>query len=364
MKLILKEYLSSLREREELDVILPDLLSQMRLTVFSKPKRGYKEHGVDVAAYGSIDREEKKVFLLSIKRGDLTRNSWDGKADQSLRPSLNEIKDFYIPNLLPKRYKGKKIVICLCIGGEVQKDVLGSVEGYCKENSTESIIFDVWNGDKIAGYITDYFLREDLLFGEYRSLLRKSLAFVDEPDISFKHFSRLIFAFKILLSENEIKPLTIIRQMNLSLWVLYSWCRNADNLESAYLSAERTLLFAWDIYKKCHGKNNKFSKDMQKAFMSLLRLYDLITSSYLDIKIIPHANKLFAISHAVQSFNDIDVNIKLFDVIGRISLRGLWNHWFLSLLPIKKRNEIQQDVLVQRELDKSVSNLIDFMSRF
>ena len=40
MKLIIREYLAGLRERDELDALLPDLLSQMGLDVFSKPAVG------------------------------------------------------------------------------------------------------------------------------------------------------------------------------------------------------------------------------------------------------------------------------------------------------------------------------------
>ena len=37
MKLILRQYLANLRERNELDAILPDLLSQMGMNVISRP---------------------------------------------------------------------------------------------------------------------------------------------------------------------------------------------------------------------------------------------------------------------------------------------------------------------------------------
>ena len=50
MKLILKQYLSSLKERGELDAILPDLLSQLGLNVFSRPGRGTRQDGVDVGS--------------------------------------------------------------------------------------------------------------------------------------------------------------------------------------------------------------------------------------------------------------------------------------------------------------------------
>src|SRR5258707_139083 len=122
MKLIIKEYLASLREREELDVVLPDLLSQMGMTVFSRPARGTRQDGVDVAAVGSMDGEEKAVYLFSIKPGDLRRNDWDGDAVQSLRPSLNEILDAYIPNRLPTEHRDKKIKICISVGGDIREE--------------------------------------------------------------------------------------------------------------------------------------------------------------------------------------------------------------------------------------------------
>jgi hypothetical protein len=101
MKLIIKQYLASLKERQELDALLPDLLSQMGLNVFSRPGRGTKQEGVDVAAVGAIGDGSEKVYLFSVKAGDLTRSSWDGDSVQALRPSLNEILDTYITTRLP-----------------------------------------------------------------------------------------------------------------------------------------------------------------------------------------------------------------------------------------------------------------------
>ena len=79
MKLILKQYLASLKERSELDAVLPDLLSNMGMNVFISPTRGVKEYGVDVAAVGRMNGEEEKVFLFSVKSGNLTRETWNGK---------------------------------------------------------------------------------------------------------------------------------------------------------------------------------------------------------------------------------------------------------------------------------------------
>ena len=61
MKLIIRQYLASLNERDELDAILPDILSEMGLTVYSRPGRGTRQDGVDVAATGCLEDGIEKV---------------------------------------------------------------------------------------------------------------------------------------------------------------------------------------------------------------------------------------------------------------------------------------------------------------
>jgi hypothetical protein len=136
MKLIIKQYLSSLKERKELDVLLPDLLSMMGLNVFSKPSIGTRQYGVDVAAFGSINGGAEKVYLFSIKGGDLGRQDWDG-TNQALRPSLNEIKDVYIPTHLPNEYKNLPVEICICFGGNLKESVRSNITQYENTNQTQ-----------------------------------------------------------------------------------------------------------------------------------------------------------------------------------------------------------------------------------
>ena len=109
MKLMIREFVASLRERGELDAILPDLLSELGYTIISRPGRGTRQHGVDIAAVGQDDDGERKVFLFSVKQGNLTRQDWDG-TPQALRSSLNEIQDAYIPSRIPKRYQNLPVV--------------------------------------------------------------------------------------------------------------------------------------------------------------------------------------------------------------------------------------------------------------
>ena len=324
MKLIIKQYLSSLRERGELDAILPDLLSQMGFNVFSRPGRGTRQDGVDVAAVGAIEGGLEKVYLFSIKPGDLTRTSWDGDAIQSLRPSLNEILDSYIPNRLPDEHKNKSIVICICLGGDIQEQVRPQIEGYKENHKEKNISFEEWNGDKLASLILENFLREDLLPPYARSELRKSLALLDEPESSYQHFIALISSLSKVEKLKADKELMALRQINICLWILFTWARDVDNLEAAYLSSELAALHAWEITKSYANQETKMANAIQLVFVSILSLHQQICTQYIFQKILPHVVKKHALSVAVRASWNLDVNLKLFDVLGRLALCGIW----------------------------------------
>ena len=327
MKLILKQYLSSLRERGELDAILPDLLSQLGLNVFSRPGRGTRQDGVDVGAVGSLDGGPERVDLFSIKPGDLTRKDWDGDAVQSLRPSLHEIIDAYIPNRLPVEHRGKDIVICIGIGGDVQEQVRPQLAGFIKRNTTASITFEEWNGDKLASLIQSCFLREDLLPERARSRLRKSLALLDEPEASYQHFAALIKSLAVVDNQKDAERVTALRQMSICLWILFAWARETPNMEAAYLSSELTLLHGWKIVSPYAAKKGKVTQAVETAFFSIFSAYQQICREFLTTNVLPHVGKLHAVSSAVRASCSLDINLKLFDLLGRLATDGIWAYW-------------------------------------
>lgn len=330
MKLILKEYLASLRERDELEVILPDLLSQCGLNVFSRPGRGTRQDGVDVGAVGSLEGGPEKVYLFSIKAGNLTRTSWNGDAIQALRPSLDEIIDAYIPHRLPVEHREKDIVICVALGGDVREQVRPQLAGFFAKNSDSRISFQEWNGDKLADLILTCFLREDLLPEHARASLRKSLAVVDEPDASYRHFASLLRSLATVEMESDADRVTCLRQMSICLWVLFAWAREAENVEAAYLSSEVTLLHGWRIVSLQAASIGKVSQSVENAFFSIFSAYQQICGEFLAMNVLPHVDKRHGISSAVLGASGLDVNLKLFDLLGRLSTAGLWAFWAAS----------------------------------
>lgn len=328
MRLVLKQYLSSLREREELDAIIPDLLSQMGLNVFSRPQRGTRQEGVDVGAVGALDGVAERVYLCSIKRGDLTRKEWDD-GPQSVRQSLNEILDAYIPHRVPVEHRDKPITICVVIGGDVLEPVQTQLRGYISHQQQRhpNVLFDEWNGDKLSELIEARFLREDLLPPGARSDLRKSLALLEEPEAAYTHFAHLVRALAEAGRESEGAALKSLRQLALCLWVLLAWARDAGNLEAAYVSAELALLCGWRAASAHLDTTRPVAKDMAESFSSLISAYHQACSDFLSVNILPHTVKLHAISAAVQGSSPVDVNLKLFDVLGRLAIAGLWAYW-------------------------------------
>lgn len=324
MKLIIKDYLASLKEREELDAILPDLLSELGFTVFSRPQRGTVQHGVDIAAVG-IDEvdNQRKVFLFSIKPGDLTRQDWASDKPQALRPSLEDIMDAYIATRIPRRYSKLKVVICICIGGDIQEQARPSVKGFQDRHTNKRISFDEWNGDKIAELILRGTLREKVLPAQMRTSFRKAIAMVDEPDVSYHHFADLLANIRTAASAGPTAGVRAIRQINICVWILFVWARDAGNLEAAYRASELALLSGWDILKPTLSTTRKGSRALSTGVHQLVDVHLRIAGHFLN-KVMRHARVRHGISASVRSGSALDVNRKVFELLGRFALTELW----------------------------------------
>lgn len=327
MKLVFRQYLASLRERRELDAVLPDLLSELGYNVISRPSIGTRQYGVDVAAISPPDEAGKKrLYLFSLKQGDLTRADWDG-TPQALRSSINDIIDVYIPTRIAKAHRNLEIVICLCFGGDVQEAVRDNVTQFTNGLTRDGLSFAEWNGDYLAGLLVEGVLREQLVHPELRTEFQKAIAMVDEPEVAFAHFATLIEGLCSTPDTNPRQRVTILRQLYICLWVLFAWARDTGNIEAPYRASERSMLHAWQLIRDDVGKSGKESTEIGQAYADLSGLHFTIWDALIGEKVLPFANTRHAVSVAVDSVASADVNLKLFETMGRIAMRGLWHHW-------------------------------------
>ena len=118
-----------------------------------------------------------------------------------------------------------------------------------------------------------------------------------------------------------------MRQMSICLRILYTWARQTENLESAYRSGELTLLHAWSVFRLHADKDNKIIRAMWDALISIFTAYHQICSEFLGVNVLPYVGKRHAVSFAVQGSCSLDVNLKVFDLLGRLGVDALWAFW-------------------------------------
>ena len=362
MKLILRQYLADLRERDELDAILPDLLSEIGFTVLSSPSRGARQAGVDVAAVGpdEDDGDRRKLFLFTIKPGDLGRRDWDDGTPQATRQSLNEILDSYIHSRIPRQYQELEIAICLCTGGEMREDVRTQWAGYIQSQSQShrhNICFREWNGDRLAELLSSGVLKEGLLETGLQADFRKSIAMVDHPDVSYRFFTQLVRGLLNHSASNR-KAITRLRQVYICLWILFVWAREAGNLEAPMRASEYALLHIWNNCRSLLGLQVQRKNARLTVLQQTLMLHLLICDELITKKVGAYADKPFALSMAVTSQSSVDVNLALFEQFGRISLLGIWKHC-LAGLPDAPEEHVSQLATERNQALQMAINIIE-----
>ncbi|SHF00871.1 hypothetical protein SAMN05444279_1147 [Ruegeria intermedia] len=326
MKLLLRQHLESMKERDGLDVLLPQLLSELGYEVIHRPRIGGRQAGVDVAAVGpDPDTENKKSLLLFvIKSGNVGRADWDGSL-QAVRPSLGEVIDDYIPNRIPEQFRGLPITVCVCMGGEIEEGIRAAWRGFVNNNTRDGLSFREWNGDRIANLILSGVLTHQLLPPTQRANFQKAIALVSEPDESYQNFRALLDDLSDGLQPDQAGT-TRLRQMMICLWILVTSGFDAENLDAPYRACELAMLHVWDAVRQCPERKRKRYAERWEIFQNVVSLYLSVGQAFLVDKIGPHAGKRFALSAAVQSRSPMDVNLSLFDLLGRLVLLGHWHH--------------------------------------
>src|SRR5690606_28077451 len=135
MKLILTEYINSLKEDGELDKLIQDILLAHNFEIFSEPERG-RQYGVDIYAVGKDfdDNGIRKVFLITVKQGDIDRQKWN--TDQnSIHQSLEEIRTVFIRNNLAPQHVNLPKKIIVASNGRMKQAIQQNWRGYQESNT-------------------------------------------------------------------------------------------------------------------------------------------------------------------------------------------------------------------------------------
>lgn len=92
MRLILKDYIETLKEEIELETLLENILIMNDFKDIIRPQKGVTQHGVDFSA-----KKNGEIYLFVLKQKDIDKNNWNA-GNNAVRPTLDEIQDVYVQN--------------------------------------------------------------------------------------------------------------------------------------------------------------------------------------------------------------------------------------------------------------------------
>jgi hypothetical protein len=321
LNLIIQEYLSQLKESKELDKLLPDLLSTMKFVPITIPQVGVRQYGVDISAEYLDENKNKKLYLFILKQGDIGRNDWDS-SPQSVRQSLDEIKDVYLTKFISVEHKNITKKIILCTSGVLKQETEENWKGYIENNTVENKIeYELWNGFKLAQYIENYMLNESILLGNYKSKLRKTLAFLSDPDYNLSEYYSLLNENLTIIEKNKKKTRKLLYSIRLIINIIFSWSKENNNLKPALYAAERTILNIWNYFRI----NSYF--DDNNLFKIFCCIFQDLSNIFVD-----YYKKIYQLCYIKNGFNNYSSyylleNQNLYEQLGIITIIGL-NHFY------------------------------------
>lgn len=253
MRLIISQFLRTLRERDEFDRLLPDLLLAMGYVPLAKPQTGVRQFGVDLAAVGKshVDGVEE-LLLLVIKQGDLGRRDWDSGEPTSVRPSLNEVLDAYLTKLVAYEHAGLRKTIVLATTGDLKQDVETNWTGFKEQNSARAS-FEFWGADRVSDLVERFMLDENLFAPNDRADLRKSLALASDSEYDFRDLNRMLLRQLGLTADGRLQVPSLdtkdlrkaFRRVHLATQICTRWAQAEGDSRQALWISERALLWSW-----------------------------------------------------------------------------------------------------------------------
>lgn len=267
MKLVIAEYLRSLKERDELDRLLPDLLVEMDYVPVARPQTGNRQYGVDIAARGKNPKtNDDELLLLVVKQGHIGRPEWDGNS-QAVYQSINDIFHVYLKSHLEPQDRHRKIRIAVATGGDLKQTVQASWSGYVSDHQDKACI-EFWGADAIAALIETYLFDEHIFLDNDRHDFRRALALSGDSEYDREDLHRLFMRMLDLDNKGQLtdKPkkgkalLKALRIVNLAAQAFARWTlRDDGDSRQGLYAVERALLWSWHRIQLADEKSQQAS---------------------------------------------------------------------------------------------------------
>lgn len=251
--IVVKEYLESLTEKNELNYIFPILLESMGYTILSKPTEylGIQEYGKDVVAVGIDEDGVKKRFYFELKGGadrNITEENFYGK--DGIQDSLSQAAYNSFVSAFPE-FEKLPLKIVIVHNGVIKGTVQATLENFFVKNSINKVSFDRWDISRLTHLFSERLFGAYLLTDRHTTkLFNRVLVNLDATDGVSKDFAELVdllFAKEKWKSNSTMprKWKLLFESMRLVAFVIYTESKEYNNLEIAKRYLTHLLLKYW-----------------------------------------------------------------------------------------------------------------------
>lgn len=325
IRLLLESFLGLMKESGELDKLLPLLVTSMGHDIPFSAQKGIREYGIDVVSVGRDPEDgHRKIFYWLIKCGDIGRTEWN-LTNQSIRQSIDDAGDTFLStNVLPQHKKLRKKLVILTNGifkTEIRQTLSQYLEAWNIRHQADSLMV---NGSLLALWTEDYLLDENILPPEHRTLFRRVLANIANPELSVPVGRQLIKGIITPPESSELQTpkqkkrrLSAFRAVRTALTVIFQWSINEGGLETVRQLLEYAVLESWtqiqDALEKLDKPILQEFAELQYQMLGVGQIYTAKISPYL---VIDDALSL-------QAGDALVTNTLTFREIGQLGLHGV-----------------------------------------
>lgn len=324
MRLILKDYIKTLKEEIELENLLENILIMNDFKDIVRPQKGVTQHGVDFSA-----KKNGVIYLFVLKQKDIDKNNWNA-GNNAVRPTLDEIQDVYIPEKI--KDPNSKINIIVCTNGIIKQNVQADWKGYINRNSNNTTKYLFWGIDELTAMTEHVLLNEYLFEDDIKSDLRRSLYFYEE-DVNFIYYKKLLekLILKINISDKRkkiYKKYLIVYLLITKMCIAYA---SEKNFKLAEKMSEKALIVFWLFIIK----NNLYEKNEEiETLIMLYRQYEECCKNYLE-----EIKKVYNYSPSFPIYSPLEYRITTYEVIGFISSYTYYLYYYYG-----KTNEVIENI--------------------
>tara|TARA_R110000796_G_scaffold252627_1_gene388978 strand:+ start:62764 stop:64473 length:1710 start_codon:yes stop_codon:yes gene_type:complete len=353
--IIVREYLESLKEDNELDYLFPILLNSIGFRIISTPveSKGQSQYGKDIVAVGKDESGITHRYYFELK-GHSDRNITDKNYSipDGIRESIIEAKDTAFRDSSIPKFNHLPIKVVLVHNGTIKSNIRPTFEGFVSKEFKPGE-FERWDIYRLTDLFAEHFFNAYLLTDrESLNLFKKTLVLLDAPQNDFGDFHTLV--------DLQIEKIGTVKggrafskffaTQNLLASIILHYSLENNNLEPARQCLTYLLLKTWSWILKNQLESKRAVK---REYTKLVSLHNKMLALYFDKTLLVARKENGLYSEIGAAFEEVGFPLRCFDYLNYMIYyfeSSTYNMVSLSQVSehelIKFRRE-QKDILIE-----------------